>query len=124
MSAAVVKLPTAAPRKVCNSRWKEQRAAARALKDQVAHRFSHRHPYEREKMREVEVMADYLETHSLTEERLAIYAIVKALGDDIALKALAASSRDRGASSLIRLAMANGEQCYWVNQLLKDRGLV
>lgn len=93
------------------------------MKDHSAHRFRYRHPYEREKMREVEVMADYLETHSLTEERLAIYAIVKALDEDIALKALAGSSRDRGASSLIRLAMANGDQRYWLRQLLKDRGV-
>ena len=123
MSAAVVRLPTAAPRKVSNGRWAEQRKAARAMKDHSAHRFRYRHPYEREKMREVEVMADDLETHSLTEERLAIYAIVKALDEDIALKALAGSSRDRGASSLIRLAMANGDQRYWLRQLLKDRGV-
>lgn len=123
VSAAVVRLPTAAPRKVVNGRWAEQREAARALKNQSADRFTLRHPYEREKMREVECMADYLETHPLTEERLAIYAIVKALGEDIALKALANSNRDRGASNLIRLAIANGEQRYWLNQLLSDRGL-
>ena len=123
MSAVILKLPTAARRKVSNGRWAEQRAAARALKNQTADRFAHRHPYERDKMREVECMADYLETHALTGERLAIFAIVQALGEDIALKALARSSRDRGASSLIRLAMADGEQRYWLNQLLSDRGL-
>jgi len=123
VSAVVVKLPTAAPRKVNNGRWAEQRRAARAAKEQCADRFGYRHPYVRDKLREVEPMADWLATHSLTAERLAIYALVRAMGEDVALKVLAGTARDRAASSLVRLAMANAEQRYWLRQLLEDRGL-
>ena len=119
MSAAVVKLPTAAPRKVNNHRWKEQRLAGRALKDVYADWFDYALPFERAKMAEVEKMADYMLCNRLEGERAVVYAILHALDEDTKLKALAtAVGRGSDAAALAHLACATPEQRYWLRRVI------
>ena len=122
MSGAVVKLPTAAPRKVNNHRWKEQRLAGRALKDVYADWFDYALPFERAKMAEVEKMADYMLSNRLEGERAVVYAILHALDEDTKLKALAtAVGRGRDAAALAHLACATPEQRYWLRRLIERK---
>lgn len=119
MSAVVVKLPTAAPRKVVNDRWKEQRQAGRALKNLFADWFDYALPFERAKMAEVEKMADYMLCNRLEGERAVVYAILHALDEDTKLKALAtAVGRGSDAAALAHLACATPEQRYWLRRLI------
>lgn len=78
MSAAVVKLPTAAPRKVNNSRWKEQRQANWEMKQQYADRFNHRYPWQRETAQIVDFMLD----GGLTAERRLLMALLHRMDDE------------------------------------------
>jgi len=119
MTAAVVKLPTAAPRKVVNNRYKEQRQAARVLKEHYADHFDYTLPFEREKMAEVERMADYMLDNRLEGERAVVYAILHALDEDTKLKVLAtAVARGSEAAALAHLACATPEQKYWLRRLI------
>ena len=122
MSGAVVKLPTAAARKVNNRRWKEQRLAGRALKDVYADWFDYALPFERAKMAEVEKMADYMLCNRLEGERAVVYAILHALDEDTKLKALTtAVGRGSDAAALAHLACATPEQRYWLRRLIERK---
>ena len=122
MSAAIVRLPTAARRAVNNHRWKEQREAGRALKQRHADRFDYALPFEREKMAEVERMADYMLDNPMTAERAVIYAIVRALDEDTQLKVLATCcARGSDAARLAHLGCATPEQVYWIGRVIDGK---
>lgn len=73
MSAAVVRLPSAAPRQVKNWRFKEQREAALRMRGEHADRFGHRHPWQRETERIVDWM---MESPGVTAERRLLMALL------------------------------------------------
>ena len=82
---SVVRLPTAAPRKVNNGRFAEQRKASRALKDQTAHRFNHIFPTIRAQL----PAAKAIKSMAQTTELLLIEELFSYLGRD-AIEAIAA----------------------------------
>lgn len=73
VASNVVRLPTAAPRKVDNNRYSAQRAPKIALRKETAHRFNYQHPGTRAAADDA---ATYLETN-LTPALLIVAAMFK-----------------------------------------------
>lgn len=122
MSAAVVKLPTAAPRQV-PQRWnKHTRAAAMDLRSVHAGRF----PYMRPEEREVAYLADYMEANPLTPERRILLALIQALDldHDARLKLALGTVGDPDAHNFVELAFANTRTTHALASVLRRRGLL
>lgn len=74
----IVRLPTAAPRKVENRRWKEQRQAAREARRETEDRFDHKSPWHRR----VEHDAELLGALTYTPALLVVAAMFREMSDD------------------------------------------
>lgn len=122
MSAAVVKLPTAARRQV-PQRWnKHTRAAAMELRSDHAGRFPHMRPEERE----VAHLADYMEANPLTPDRRILLALIQALdlNHDARLKLALATAGDPDARNFVELAFADTQTTYTIASVMRRRGLL
>ena len=123
MSAAVVKLPTAAPRKVTNDRWKEQRCAGRALlREQGVFGFP-LHP-NREAVIKAERLADFMECHApMTPATGVVIGLIRLLNPE-QLESLCHSVRGSlEALTLAELAKADSCVSHLVHVVLDRRGL-
>lgn len=121
MSAAVIKLPTAARRQV-PQRWnKHTRAAAMELRDVHAGRF----PYARPEEREVAHLADFMEANPLNADRRVLFGLIKALDldHDARLKLALATVGDSDARIIVELAFADQQTTFALASLLRRRGL-
>lgn len=99
MSAAVVKLPTAARRMVRQPQNKEGRAARAALREQQGVAFDYRHHHQRE----AEVIAKAL--HPMTPERWLLLAMLHAMPADQFAKLIAFGTHGHPAiQGLMKLA--------------------
>lgn len=122
MSAAVVKLPTAARRQV-PQRWnKHTRAAAMELRGNHAGRFPHMRPEERE----VAHLADFMEANPLNADRRVLFALIKALDldHDARLKLALATVGDPDARNIVELAFADERTTFAISSVLRRRGLL
>lgn len=122
MSAAVVKLPTAASHKVNNSRWMEQRqAGSRLRKEQGV--FHHPLSSDRDAVIKAERLADFMAQHAMTPETAAIIGLLKLL-DQAQLEKLCRSvMSNSGALTLVELARADISTVHMVHCVLDRRGL-
>lgn len=122
MTAAVVKLPTAARRQV-PQRWnKHTRAAAMDLRSDHAGRF----PYMRPEEREVAHLADYMEANPLTPERRILLALIQALDldHDARLKLALGTVGDLDAHYFVELAFADTRTTHAIASVMRRRGLL
>lgn len=122
MSAAIVKLPTAARRQV-PQRWnKHTRAAAMNLRSDHAGRF----PYMRPEEREVAHLADYMEANPLTPERRILLALIQALDldHDTRLKLALGAVGDLDAHNFVELAFADTRTTHTIASVLRRRGFL
>lgn len=122
MSAAVVKLPTAARRQV-PQRWnKHTRAAAMELREEHAGRF----PYMFLAERAVLHLADFIENNPITPERQILMALLRAvdLDYDARLKLAMDVVGDPTAKHIVELAFADTSKTLHVQSVLRRRGLL
>lgn len=122
MSAAVVKLPTAARRQV-PQRWnKYTRAAAIDLRSDHAGRF----PYMRPEEREVAHLADFMQDNPLSADRRVLIALIEALDldHDARLKLALATVGDPEARSIVELAFADQRTTFAIQSVLRRRGVL
>ena len=122
MSAAVVKLPTAARRQVPQLWNKHTRAAAMNLRSDHAGRF----PYMRPEEREVAHLADYMEANPLTPERRILLALIQALDldHDARLKVALDAVGDLDAHNFVELAFADTRTTHAIASVMRRRGLL
>ncbi len=123
MSAAVVKLPTAAPRKVDNGRWAQQRKAGSALrKEQAAFDFPIHH--DREAIIKAERLADFMEANlPLRAEMAVILGLVQILSPDQLERLVSHVMASEQALTLVELARADVFTKHLLWAVLKRRGL-
>lgn len=100
MRAVIVKLPTAAPRKVKNWRFKEQRQAGLQLRKEHADRFNYIFPWQREAARMVDFMLD----GGMTAERRLLIALLDRMDDDAYAEILRKVSDSPDAVCLAKMA--------------------
>lgn len=122
MTAAIVRLPTAAPRKVDNHRWAAQRRAGLALyREQGA--FPRPLSSNRDDVLKAERLADYMESHPMSATTAIIMGLIKQLKPD-QLEALCLSVMGSAdAMTLIELAKADTRISHLVHVVLDRRGL-
>lgn len=122
MTAAIVKLPTAARRQV-PQRWnKHTRAAAMELRGDHAGRF----PFMRPEEREVAHLADFMEANPLNADRRVLFALIKALDldHDARLKLALATVGDPDARNIVELAFADARTTFAIASVMRRRGLL
>ncbi|WP_283418676.1 hypothetical protein [Sphingopyxis sp. Geo48] len=124
MSAAVVKLPTAAPRKVDNGRWAQQRRAGMAMREQqgVFHFPLH---HDREAVIKAERLADFMEANlPLRAEMAVILGLVQILSPDQLERLVSHVMSSADALTLVELARADQCTRHLVWAVMQRRGLV
>lgn len=121
MSAAVVKLPTAARRQV-QQRWnKHTRPVAMEMRDKHAGRF----PFMRPEEREVAHLADFMVENPLTPEMRILLVLIQTLDldHDARLKLSLGTVGDPVAHKIVELAFADQHKTFAIQSLLRRRGL-
>ena len=123
MSAAVVKLPTAASHKVNNSRWMEQRrAGARLRKEQGA--FDLLLSRDRAAVIKAERLAKFMAQHTMTPETAIAIGLIKLLDasqlDQLCRSVMASAD----AVTLVELAKADSGMVHMVHCVLTRRGVL
>lgn len=124
MSAAVVKLPNAAPRKIVNNRWAQQRRAGMALREKQGAFDFPIHP-NRELVVKAERLADFVEENlPLRAEMAVTLGLVQLLGADEVAKLGSHVMANRDAMTMVELARADGctKHLLWV--VMQRRGLI
>lgn len=124
MSAAVVKLPTAAPRKVDNSRWAQQRKAGIALRKEQAV-FDYFPFHDREAVIKAERLADFMEANlPLTGEMAVVLGLVQILSPEQVEPLCKHVLASKDGMTMIELARADVTTKYLLWTVLQRRGLV
>lgn len=123
MSAAVVKLPTAASHKVNNSRWMEQRRAGSRLRVEQGV-FHHPLSRDREAVIKAERLADFMERHAPMSPATAIaIGLIKLLDQSQLEKLCLTVMASADALALIELAKADSGMTHLLHCVLDRRGL-
>jgi hypothetical protein len=124
MSGAVVKLPTAATRKVQNGRWKEQRRAGIALRrEQGAFHFPLHH--DRAEVIKAERLADFMEANlPLRAEMAVTLGLVQLLAPDEVEQLCRHVMASGDAMTLVELARADQCTKHLLWAVMQRRGLV
>ncbi|GAA0862460.1 hypothetical protein GCM10009115_09210 [Sphingopyxis soli] len=124
MSAAVVKLPTAASHKVKNGRWKEQRRAGSALRrEQGLFDFPLHH--NREAVIKAERLADFMVENLPMRAELAVrLGLVQILEPEQVAELRGNVVSSNQALTLIELALADPLTQHLIWTVLQRRGLV
>ena len=119
-----MRLPTAAPRKVNNQRWAQQRRAGLALREeQGAFDFPLHH--DREAVIKAERLADFMEARTpMTAEMGVILGLVQLLDREQLPKLVESTMASAGALTLIELARADMLTRHLVWVTMQRRGLV
>jgi len=123
MSAVVVKLPTAAPRKVENGRWAQQRRAGSEMRrKQGAFHFPIHH--NREAVIRAERLADFMEARlPMTPEIAVIIGLVQLLNADQIAQLVNSVMASGDALTLVELARADQLTRHLIWAVLQRRGL-
>lgn len=124
MSAAVVRLPTAASHKVNNSRWMEQRRAGARLRNEQG-AFHHLLSSDRAAVIKAERLATFMEQNSpLTPFTAVAIGLIKLL-DQAQLEKLCLSVMPSAeAMTLVELARADSGMVHMVHCVLTRRGFL
>lgn len=116
MSAAVVRLPTAARRQVQQPQNKLARAAKAALRERQGRKF----PYAHASMREAQAIAKAI--HPMTPDRWLIVSILKVLDDDQRARLAPAAEHSPTVAGLFTLSRCNFELMHDVTVALREMG--
>lgn len=124
MTAAVVKLPSAAPRKVENCRWAQQRRAGIALRrEQGVFDFPIHH--DRAAVIKAERLADFMEANlPLRAEMAVMLGLVQLLTPDQVERLVSHVMACEGALTLVELGRADIFTKHLLWAVLARRGLV
>jgi hypothetical protein len=124
MSAAVVKLPTAAPHKVNNGRWAQQRRAGMAMREQQG-AFDFPLHHDRAAVIKAERLADFMEANlPLRAEMAVILGLVQVLNPDQVERLVSHVMASKDALTLVELARADMLTKHLIWVVMQRRGLV
>ena len=120
----MVKLPTAAPRKVNNGRWAQQRRAGMALCREQGHFQSILH-HDREEVIKAERLADFMEARSpMSAEMGVVLGLVQILTPDQVERLVGHVMASEKSLTLVELARADALTKHLIWVTMQRRGLV